>query len=248
MQRPTATPSTLAAAGAWRAPLPAARCASPAPGGAAAAATAPYAGGPCAALRFPGPDEAVAPPQRRALIPTAPASGAAYQGALGAALAEEINLRLAEQARQFHTLAAAQQQAASLPAPSAVPSGTRPAVGAAQQQHQRGGAHGGLPADPAARLAAACQRTGLSYHPGSTLKVWRDISAFYTAAGRAGRGGGKRKGGGGGGGRRGGRRRGVGCDEGDDEDEGAGEEEGSPKTSTTLVLSGNIDRRKHRCA
>jgi hypothetical protein len=243
------------AAARWRPPSvtgPASGADSAGASGAAAAAS----NGP--QLCFPGPDAVVAAPRRAALIPTAPGSGAAYQAAVGGAMVEEINLRLAELARRFHGIVQ-QQAAASGEAAGAgagqqkrpPPQGQWPGQGRSAVASATGAAvAGGRPGFAATpevldRLTKACHRAGLSYHPGSSLKVWRDISQYYQRASTGGRGSRHGKG------RGKGRRRGSrGRDDNGDEEEagggGGGEDEG-PKTTHTLILAGNVDRRRHRC-
>jgi len=150
---------------------------------------------------------------------------------MSSALVEEMNIRVAEQARRFHALVQQHGPGSTTPGQQQQ---QQQQQGKQQQQQQPRQQQVGGAADPLGRLQEACRRAGLSYHPGSLLKVWRDISSYYTAAagwvgGR--KGGGKRR-------SKGGRGGGGGSDEEDEE---------GPKTTTTLVLTGNVDRRKHRC-
>ncbi len=234
--KPSTTPQTAAAATAI-----------------AAAATGGGGSSQAAGLCFPGPEAAAAAAKRCVAIPTAHATAAAYQAAVAAALVEEINLRVGEQARQFHALAQQHAPGGGNQQQQRGPGGhlqQRPGVlHQQQQQQQQQQQRGPVSADPWSPLVEACRRAGLSYHPDSTLKVWRDISTYFSG-GRGGKGrgaGGSRRGGKGSWGK-GGRRGGGGDDDdGEGEEEGGGEEEG-PKTSVTLVLGGHVDRRKHRCA
>jgi hypothetical protein len=181
-------------------------------------------------------------------VQTAFSSAQQYVGVLTAALTEEANLQLAEQARMFYGIVRQQQQQQQQQ-PSLQHQQQQQQQQLHQQQHRQQGQyhqyqqqqHGikqqGGP-DLASRLQAACGRAGLHYFPGASLTV-------YNNSGSTGRGGGYSRGGGGWGK---GKKRGRRGDGDDDEEKGAAGADAAPSKARSmyLTLPGKLDRRQFR--
>jgi hypothetical protein len=145
----------------------------------------------------------------------------------------QVNLKLAEHAKAFHSLAqqAMGQQQQGGPRQQQQQQGWGGGTGAPkqqyarQQQQQQGGA---------GHLQALCNRNGMQYHPNATLTVYQRSSNSTMFGGR-GRGRGR--------GRRGGRGR----DADSDAEEGEDQQQQQKQESMFLTLPpGKMDRRKFR--
>jgi hypothetical protein len=179
-----------------------------------------------------------------------------YVGVLTAALAEEVNLQLAEQARTFYNIVRQVQGSSTGQPGSRQPAAAQGSYHHQQQQQQQrgpqqqqqqqqrqlqGGGRQQGGSDLASRLQAACARAGLHYHPGATLTVYNNSSNSSSSFKGGGAWGSKGK-------KRG---RGYGSSSRGDEDEGpeADEEDAGPArkaVSIYLTLSGKLDRRQFR--
>lgn len=188
-------------------------------------------------------------PLRLVQVPDSFSSAQQYVQVLTAALTEEVNLQLAEQARTFHALvqqvqsAAAAQPAASIPYGQQQPQHQHQRFQPQQKHHQHqqpqhaSRQHAG--SDASSRLQAACARAGLRYHPGATLKVWNNNGSSSNNNRSKGSKAAWAKG----------RKRGRG--QGDEADEEQEEEEEGGSTpakdmSLYLTLHGKLDRRQFR--
>jgi hypothetical protein len=170
-------------------------------------------------------------------VPTGFSSQQQYVAVLTAALTEEVNLQLADQARSFYNIV---RQVQAAPAAQGLHQQQQGhAYGQQQQQQQRQlqGVKQQAGSDLASRLQAACGRAGLRYHPSASLTVYNNS-----------RGGGGRGGGAWGKGKKRGRGYGRGAeDDGEVADEEA-EKAAAPckAVSMYLTLPGKLDRRQFR--
>jgi hypothetical protein len=192
----------------------------------------------------PGPS--AGGPVRRVEVTTSFSTAQQYVSTLTAALTEEVNLQLAEQAKTFYSIVA---QVQSVAVTASAGTGQGSYQQGHQQQQQKGayhqkqqqyaqGSRQQAGSDTGSRLQAACARAGLHYHPGASLTVYNNSSSNSYGGGRGGGGGwgrGKKRGRGQGG-------RGGGGDDADED----GDAPPRKASSMYLTLSGKLDRRQFR--